>query len=319
MNIPFLNSTALKNVGIIAKHFPGIESTGILEFELDQFKPDIDYSVCLLKNEAPFVIAYWQSESINREMQLSRVWRNIIQFCNQYVSPDSQLGRNVENIWFEFDHHQIIKPLPEPCLFITPKQLPHNSGPNDWLIYDAMAVLAPGIMTAEWTHRIQHCFRSLPSVGAIFQVGILLSRQLDSVRLCTTMPTAEYPAYLKKIRWPGSMEYLEPVLNTFSKYVDKIFLDIDVCERVLPKIGIECCYKKREDYIPDLEDFFALLVDLQFCTRNNANEIILWLNNKNEGLLAGEKKLNRGFSHIKVALESDNTASAKAYLSLNNY
>lgn len=82
---------------------------------------------------------------------------------------------------------------------------------------------------------------------------------------------------------------------------------------------MECCYRKRDDIKLKLIDFFDLLIELQLCTEENANVIIDWLSCEDKKETSWEKNdLKRNLSHIKIIIDKDNTASAKAYLSISN-
>jgi hypothetical protein len=314
---------------IVNNIFSGIGANFIFEVELDKPELCIDFSTCILKNEMQTLLEYWRNEDIKEELKNNEKWQRVLRFCSEWVRPGSLPGTNVKNIWFEFDNIQLAKELPEPCLFLSTHLLPaqfeteqvkSRKSDLNWLFDDALEILLPGRMSDGFVNKVEDCFFALPPKGAIFQIGVLLSRDVDSLRICTTMRADKYQEYLEKIKWPGSFEYLGPALQTFSQYADGIFLDIDVKQDVLAKIGMECCFRNNDEAKPKLLEFFDLLIELNLCTKKNAKLIVDWLNGADKKKTSwGKSGLKRGLSHIKVILDEDNTAAAKAYLSLSDW
>lgn len=326
---PFAAALARTNLEAVKNIFPGIGTNFIFEIELDKPEPGIDFSTCILKNEMQTLLKYWQNEDIKKEMRDNEKWQRVLRFCSEWVRPGSLPGTNVKNIWFEFDNIQLAKELPEPCLFLSTHLLPvqfeieqvkSRKSDLNWLSEGAIEILLPGRMSDDFVKKVEDCFFALPPKGAIFQIGVLLSRDVDSLRICTTMSTDTYQEYLNKIKWPGSFKYLEPALQTFSHYADGIFLDMDVRQDVLAKIGMECCFRNNDDTKPKLLEFFDLLIELNLCIEKNAKLIIDWLSGADKKeTFWGKSDLKRGLSHIKIILDEDNTAEAKAYLSLSDW
>jgi hypothetical protein len=328
-NVPFAAVLAKTNLDAANNIFSGIGANFIFEVELDKSEPFIDFSTCILKNEMQTLLEHWQKEDIKRVLKNNEKWQRVLRFCSEWARPGSLPGTNIKNIWFEFDNIQLSKELPEPCLFFSTHLLstqPESGKVKNrklnlnWLFEGALEILIPERMADDFVRKVEDCIFALPPKGAIFQIGFLLSRSVDSLRICTTMRTDKYQEYLKKIKWPGSYEYLEPALQTFSQYTDGIFLDIDVKQDVLAKIGMECCFRNNDDTKPKLLEFFDLLIELNLCIEKNAKLIIDWLNGADkQETYWGKSGLKRGLSHIKIILDEDNTAAAKAYLSLSDW
>jgi hypothetical protein len=331
--IPFTTASDQKKVKFLSRLFSGFGSNFIFEVELHPPNPKPDFSCCIQKYEIPGINEQWQNENIKERLKNNELWHKVLLFCLECAMPDSRLRNHVDNVWFEFDHHQLSKKMPEPCLFISTRALSKKKMPEKsmdknnqldlnciWLFREALGILLPEDLTVGLKTKFEECAVSLPPDGAIFQIGVLLARRLKHLRLCTMMPVKEYSGYLKKIHWPGNFDYLEPALQTFDRFADGIFLDLDVEEEVLPRVGIECYCSKKEDSIPKMALFFDLLCELGICSKNNANIIIDWLSkgDGNESFWSRDN-LKRRLSHIKVTLEEDNTATAKAYMSLSRW
>ena len=66
---------------------------------------------------------------------------------------------------------------------------------------------------------LSDCFRALSSVEHVFQVGLMLSRGAEAVRLCINLRTVErIVEYLAGVGWPGSeadvVGVLEPIAQS---------------------------------------------------------------------------------------------------------
>jgi hypothetical protein len=88
---------------------------------------------------------------------------------------------------------------------------------------------------------LEGCFRALSSDEWVFQVGLMLSRGEDAVRLCIRLRSVErIMEYLTLVGWPGDEADLRGVLEPLARSVDRVALAIDVGDAVRPKIGLEC-------------------------------------------------------------------------------
>lgn len=332
-DIPFTPASDQKNMVSISRLFSGNGSNFIFEFELHRSNPKPDFSICVQKHEIPGLAENWQNDDMKDLLKKNKIWEKVLHFCLECAVHDSLLGNHAVNVWFEFDHHQLSKHMPEPCLFFStgslskkkkPENISNKSGQLDvnykQILKKALGILLPEGNTNRITANVEECAAALPQEGAIFQIGYLLARNLKHLRLCTAMPVKEYPGYLKRINWPGDFDYLEPALQTFKGYADGIFLDLDVGEDFLPIIGIECYYSRKESSVPKKVRFFNLLCELEICTETNANIILDWLSKKDETVSFWKKTdLKRRLSHIKVTIYEDHTATAKVYLSLSEW
>ncbi len=316
---PFETILAETNLPIVDNIFSGIGENFIFEFELDQPEPVVDFSTCILKNEMPALLDYWQTDEMRKLLTANDKWQKILGFCSRWNNRGTRLNTHVKNIWFEFDNIQLSRELPEPCLFFSTRLLNPGKLNVNWLFQSALDILMPEKMADDFIRNVKNCIRALPANGAVFQTGVLLSRNTDGLRLCTTMAADNYQKYLEKIKWPGSFEYLVPAIQTFGQYADAVFVDIDVGREVSAKIGMECCFRNDGDVKRKVTDFFDLLIELDLCTGKNAKQVMDWINCSGRGEMFFKKKgLERGLSHIKIILNEDNTAAAKAYLSLSN-
>ena len=163
----------------------------------------------------------------------------------------------------------------------------------------------------------------------------MLARQTDALRLCIRdIAPAQIPNYLAKIGWPGSTTDLSDLVERLSGFVDSIRLDIDVSDRVHPKLGLECYMadKLQPATEPRWAVFLEDLVEGGLCRPAKRDGLLAYtgfLRQRDYGDLwpeylqdisallgngLSENILFKGLHHIKVVYQPEQPLAAKAYL-----
>jgi len=240
-----------------------------------------------------------------------------MKFLIEWGNPNSSIRKNIQDVWFEFDRNQLYVELPVPCFFFSPRNLHNGVGRVinkekinvDWLFNSLMIILPKNHLTKKVKGNLLKCIEKLPPGGVIFQIGVMMPRDFNGLRICTSM-RADYLSYLDKIGWLGSFNHLGSILNNLEKYVDAFFLDFDVEEKVLQTLGIECCYRIGKDTLIKLEKFLDYLTSRDLCTKEKACFILSWC--------TIDKDFQKTLSHIKIVLSPSRVLKAKAYLAISN-
>ena len=322
------NSMLISDLKKISNYFNKISSNYCFEASLDRPVQSMDISLCILKEEIYHLLQYWEQKKLWAVFQQHMSWKKIQRFFELWADPDSPLFSNVSNIWFEFDNHQLNFDIPTPCLFLSPKYLYKQnslwSGNKrepyyDWLFCPALATLIEDGLINRMKNNVKSCIMAIPEKGVIFQLGVMLSRSLKSIRICTGMSVDNYVSYLKKIGWTGSMEYLTTILGTLKYLADGILVDIDVGEQIYQKIGIECSFRTNMDIKPRLEKLLKYLLEIGLCIKENSDFVLNWIcdQDKHYSDIIPESGTKRNLSHIKIVLYPDNSLEAKVYLELS--
>lgn len=311
----------------VLKLFPRVVSNYIFEIALPRSEPEVDFSACVLSNEIGSVVKYWQDEGYSDIFLKDVHWRKLLQFCKLWDGNDHVLEKIIANVWFEFDDCQMKQDLPGACFFFSPTRLHKRIFPGlgkdseaiQWLFDPVLHILAGHFLTERLKNRSQACIDALPRNGGIFQIGIMLPRNLERLRVCTTMPFNEYPEYLDRIGWSDSLKELEKILNHLQNSVDTVFVDIDVREAgIVPAVGIECCFQNTGHHIEKIREFFRYLTDRKLCISENSERILSWIDHYQDQDSAGtERQIKRTLSHFKFTLEKGDLSNAKAYLSIS--
>ncbi len=299
----------------------------ILEKRLDAPEPPPDVSLCITRPEMSRLLPVWQKMKLFPLFRESMPWRRILTFCRSWFKGKSPVYRNVSDVWLEFDHRQLLTSFPAPCFFFSPvsrnsngRQFPSlQADSTQWFYRHALGALLEEKTLEKTKPNLDRLIRELPDQGVIFQVGVMLARESDLVRVCTSMPSSGYLDYLRKIHWSGAYDYLEPLLSVLDRYVDAVFLDLDVGGTVQPAVGIECSFKGLEMDIPRIKEFLDFLVEMELCGKPNVMDVLDYLSDTNAPVqgFQGWGDLRRGLSHFKIRLEPDGSAQAKVYLSLS--
>jgi hypothetical protein len=179
---------------------------------------------------------------------------------------------------------------------------------------------------------LMSCIEYLPEKAYIFQVGLMLARNSDAVRICIRdIAPHDIVNYLSRLNWTGHSEKLMELLNEVSQFTDRIDLDIDITDRIHPKIGLECYLHKQPKFDDRWNAFFNYLVMQGHCILQKYQALWeypgyirqktaskLWPSDMRKlgGLLGSnyEWVIFKGIHHIKLVYQEDRVHEAKAYL-----
>ncbi|MBN1219837.1 MAG: hypothetical protein JXM69_12990 [Anaerolineae bacterium] len=335
----------LVNIAAVAQYLPGAITTFFgFECALGDEMPRADFLTRTTANEVGVSIlaGHNASAALPDSWQTHPIWQRIHAFCQNWASPASPLHGQVNNIWLEFDvpslsyeERGLRGEIPLPSCFFGPKdcnqataQKFQNSGVAAALQLLQNQALPPPIET-----NLLRCLAQLPAEASVFQVGMMLARPTEAIRLCIwDITPAEIPIYLTQLGWPGSTGDLAALISTLSGFVDIIMLDLDVGPAVLPKIGLECYFNtyRQPAREPRWPRFLAHLVETGLCCPAKRDGLLAypgWVQPDSRQanwpdhlapspLLAGcyQTVFIRGVHHIKIVYQPGQPCQAKAYL-----
>lgn len=166
----------------------------------------------------------------------------------------------------------------------------------------------------------------LPTHASIYYVGLMLSRNIDALRLCLKgLRNSEIVPCLVTIGWQGNKYELQKAMQ-FAVDADQIVLHLDVSRTIQDKVGLEIFFEG----IPNRArwtDFFDSLVQAKLCSDAERQAILSWIGIgridpaqapifQHLGQATGKllKRLGRRINHVKLVCNSDVSLRAKAYL-----
>jgi hypothetical protein len=275
------------------------------------------------------------------------IWRRVTDFAAQWADPSSPLYRAVDNVWLEFDVDGAPPVIPIPSVFFGPQ--PSGQEGASGVVYEpnldeyittietVIGLLSGSELAPRVLETLSDCLRALSSVEHVFQVGLMLSRGADAVRLCIkNLRSVEgIVEYLSGVGWPCSEADVVGVFEPIASLVDYVCLHIDVGETVHRKIGLECYFDgiKQPRTEPRWDLFLDSLVRDGLCTADKRDALLSYpgyVDENAEGItwpralrrashLLGERSLStfiRSLHHVKVVYQPGEGLEAKAYLAV---
>ena len=323
-----------RNIEAVAQVLPSTITTFFgFESRLGSSEAHADFLLCADAQEMGRKILADQNYPITLAPYLygHSVWKQIRNFGEQWNNPSSPLYEQVNNMWLEFDIEESSPNIPIPSCFFGPKPIYAHSDAQ-WTIDTALNLLQNQEISGVIKTKILNCINSLPAEAYVFQIGVMLARKSEVVRLCIrNIAPEDILNYLSAINWNGSVEALQEKLAKISTYAERIDLDIDVGESVLPKIGLECYLSMQPKFEPKWQLFLDYLVATGFCLKEKRDSLLAYpgyigqrqnpaywsddLRKISSFLGSGyETVFFKGLHHIKLTYKESKFLEAKAYL-----
>ena len=331
------------DIEAIAQWLPG-PITNFFGFEcrLGDPTPQADFLLSIGAKEAGQRILAGQSPRypIDTALLKEPVWQQVQQFTQTWLDAASDLHPNVNNIWLEFDvdGSSAEPPIPS-CFFgshtilVNPDTAEHSAEhPHRWVPQTAIAQLQGKMMDTALEAQLLHCLDALPVGSHVFQVGLMLARQVNMVRICLRGITPKQVlTYLEALGWAGSLEALSPYLMKLSQLADRVDVDLDVSPQgIRPKLGFECYLQAQPKHNPAWGQFLDYLVTEGWCLPEKREALLTYpgfarerdnrdrwpshlrklshfLGDHREGVFF------RGLHHVKLVFHTDHMVEAKAY------
>ncbi len=345
-----ISPDSLAHIATIAKILPAnVTSFLIFECRLGESQPRADFLLSVAASEGGREILAGRNSAIDLPETLltNPVWNRIRNFCTNWADPASTLYKQTHSIWLEFDVVGPPTQIPVPSIFFGPKyiELDNSSStklgiaanPYQWVAETALRILFGKPIPSSFKRKLFDCFDLLPAGARIFHIGAMLARQVDTVRVCVTdIPANKLWDYLSRLGWTGSISKLEAFVSELSSWVDRVDLDLDVGDTILPKIGLECYFNRQPQFEPRWQLFLDRLVETGLCIPAKRDAILaypgyshersnreLWPSNllRVSNLLRSRVSsiFIRQLNHVKIVYQPDIPLEVKAYLSAGYY
>lgn len=341
---PLVSRVAYERIRRVAAMIPAVatdffgfecrlgEATGRTDFLLC-LKPDVGGRAVLAGThpEADFPAPVFEID----------VWRRLRRLARGWVDPVSPLYEPVRNVWLEFDLGSEPEAVPVPCVFFGTDRLSGEllggkgavATNAAWMIDTALPILRGTALEPPLRGALVQALGALPAGARVFQVGLMLARPGDAIRLCIRELGGSALEYLRAAGWCGEEAVLAAALAE-SEGVDRIALDIDVVPGgVHPRIGVECVFDATLVGRRRLGAFLGRLVDVGACLPDNRDALLTWprllhSNGREDDwpadLLARANGMPtrtvsafwRWIYHIKLVHDHNGLPEAKAYLAV---
>ncbi|PHM06458.1 hypothetical protein CK516_33395 [Nostoc sp. 'Peltigera malacea cyanobiont' DB3992] len=176
---------------------------------------------------------------------------------------------------------------------------------------------------------ISVCFTSVLTPAYISHVGIMLSREVETLRInVSQLPVYQIGSYLQQIGYTQATDEIEILVNHLLDTFDYVRLCLDVGTKIYPQIGLECYFEQQSGLDPRWSPFLNDLVAKGLCTPEKRDALIAWVGYTTpstskepwashliaESLLQPPDSLSvlqRGLSHIKITYKPQYPLEAK--------
>src|SRR5579859_3674077 len=276
-------------------------------------------------------------------------WPRIRQFCTLWRESEESPYADGNAVWLECDVSDERRAELEPSLFFAlhgpQSYLQPVSGKNsrsrEWICHTLIPAAWGRMISSSIEKNLVHTLEVCPHEVDFLQIGLMLSRDIQALRLCLfgIPPQYVFP-FLHSVGWQGNENRLTQVLELYSPFVDALCLHLDIGESILPTLGVEMLYNSEKDpwnCQPTRETrwklFFDRLVNDGLCLPSKRDVLLDWPSRTAfrlpliEKLIAAmsldqtsyvtsalpDSVLVTGLQHIKLSLPPTDEIIAKAY------
>jgi hypothetical protein len=263
---------------------------------------------------------------LSGEWPQSPAWRSLHPFWEEWLDESSTLHQNVSATGLEFDMERSTKM--GPAVFVALR----NVGANPELLAAVAARFADGASVARADSTLRACVEALPDRASIQFIGAMRSRAGSALRVNVSgLPAGRIAGYLKAAGWPHPVESLGPIVTALGGLADDLALCLDITDRLLPRIGIECILREQPLHESRWRQLLDYLTSFDACSMAKGRALLTWTGDILEpqarglwpaNLFWGDRLLGaravstfyRYLSHTKVIYEPGQPIEAKAYL-----
>ena len=311
----------------------------IFESRLDSYdgRSDFCFAVSSKNGEREILSNFIKSGNLPNSFLKQDEWKQLGNFAESWADPKSILYDSILGLWFEFDTASSISDAPAPSIFIQPKSHYAITGDifsqNAWITKSALPLLLGRPLPSKVEEKVLECIKKIPLESSLFQIGTMLSRKDDEIRIVIKrIRTEQIILYLNSIGWSDDENNsLSTLLEEIKNKVTRIVLHISVGEKVNPKVGIECSfYPNNYHQEQGWENFLNYLLEKGLCNQEKHSAILKFPgiepqdHNQNFNLKyykpsvmmpeeTTSNTLIRYISHIKLVSQPNKQVEAKAY------
>lgn len=336
-----VSSKNFSDIQLISQIFPSF-LTSFLGFEchLGDIKPRADWAFAI-SGVGPDRQVFTQllSEGNFPEVLLQKPeWRRISNFAKAWADTTSDLNDKIQCFWLEFDMPDEQTGIPIPSVFFGPtKKYTYSKGKNlsqfKWLTETAIPLLKGKEVPSQVKQKIDECLLKMPENTSLFQIGTMLSRENQTVRLhINKIKTEQMIPYLKQIGYKEDTIKLKKLIDEIKDKADRFVMSYDVTENGIgPRIGIELSYSS--DLFQDEKRWNELLdylVEKGICLAEKKEALLNYTGIEENQDFSGAvlkpvstsadylDKINKStivryINHVKIVYNPNKKLEAKAY------
>jgi hypothetical protein len=326
-----------ENIQRVSRFFPG-NLTTFLGFETrlgeQTNKADFAFAISGIGKDRDILKDLLENNDPAKGFLKHSEWKHISDFAKSWSDPTSEISDKIQCFWLEFDRPGKTPDILVPSVFFGPTKT-ENNDPSQytWVTEIAIPLLKGQKISEEIAALINNCLRKMPKNATLFQVGTMLSRDVNAIRLhINRLHPDQIIPYLKDIGWKHDTIELHHLLDDFKGFVDRFVISYDITDKGIDsKIGIELSFSDNNFQNEQRwEKFLDYLVEKEMCIPEKRNALLSYTSvDENEAInISGMKpiisatgysddlnqsKIVRYINHIKIVFEPEKQIIAKAY------
>jgi hypothetical protein len=236
----------------IAKNFPG-NVTSFLGFEIhlrdETQRADWAFAISGEGSDREVLVNLMKNGQLTQQFLQQPEWRHIAEFSEAWADQTSLLQKQIKCFWLEFDMPDTPPTTFIPSVFFGPEKLPEGIPSNQasqyyWLLDTALPLLRGQQLSKKVQHHMLNCIKKIPTTASLFQVGTMLSRNSNNIRLyINKIHPKDIIPYLKALGWSDEIGEFQSLIDNLQNKADRFVLSFDVTETGIgPRLGIECSF-----------------------------------------------------------------------------
>lgn len=342
---PFISSLIspekFKDILSVAKIFPG-NLTSFLGFEihLGDIRPRADWAFAVsgAGDDRKVLGHLLTQENFPKHLLQQPEWQQIAAFSEAWAEKDSLMKKQVKCFWLEFDMPESTSEVSIPSVFFGPEKIQSDSSQSpkiqfSWLVNEALPLLRGRPLPLVVKQQILRCIEKMPKGASLFQVGTMLSRSTNDVRLyINKVRPQNILSYLNALGWSDVDDTFLYLIKDLEKKADRFVLSFDVTpEGIEPRIGLECSFEENRFHEEKRwEELFEYLVQKGLCLPQKRDALLRYPGVEHPDDFSGgvmrpfvsvsqhldeifSGSLVRYISHVKVVYVPGRLLEAKAY------
>jgi len=227
--------------------------------------------------------------------------------------------------------------VPIPCVFFGPtkpsSKLPVNEiSQYEWLIKSALPLLKGKNLSKYVEKTINDCLEKMPENSTLFQIGTMLPRASNDVRLhINKIKPEQIVQYLEEIGWKDESGEFARLIDELKDKADRFVISYDVTDNgIAPRIGIELSFTSNLFHNEDWNQLFDYLVEKGICIPEKRDALMDYVGTNDDEYFSGgimkpvtssaniletidSAKIVRYINHVKIVYQPGKPLEAKAY------
>ena len=257
--------------------------------------------------------------NLSGQLQDDPFWRRVIRIFMAWTDAEHILSQSVEVFWLEFDY-QDSGYNPTPNIFFRIAETSGDDRYVQWelrrrVLDEIYMILFDITFPDDIANNLKICINSLPEGAGLYQVGFMIPRKTEAIRLILVrIGLTEIENYPKNIDWPGEMEIVKSLINTYSSKFDYFVYNINIGKTILPYLSIEMYMLNmyQPQFGPRWGEVMDFLESEQLLTAEKRASLIRFCGKKTSNSLYPVRYIN-GINHFKIVYRRNSPLELKGY------